>query len=565
MAKKESLMNAAPPLREDMKHTINDLFPAYLFRRTRTRELWTTCCHQHKTLSDRHATAEETAVFAREHQREPVNMFDASPEAETPCPYCGKLAIVKELGRTGRRGNLFREKNVVVLQWDGTALWAMVYIARKNYEESERDLTKMPFFHCLGAYRFQSGTAEQETKTVWGIKETEVQNGPLTGSRWHIHEPFHGEYYDVVGEDALALSPFRYCMAAEYIAHQHSDTIKFLTACCIYPRQIELLMKAGFIDVVHDLVARGKKNNIALNWDAADPSAAFRVGRKELKVFLASRNKKIDALVIFKRLKRVPMSTCVEWVENGLTEELFGRIVGETAKRGVSPEDMIRYLARQGHRGDIYNMWTAWYDYISNAERLNYEVWRPNVLLPKDLGQAHDEVVEKVREHYEAIRRAEDRRREKREAARKKAAAETYKKRKSSLVKKYEFELDGYRIMVPAGEEEIVAEGKALQHCVGGYAIRHMLGNTTILFMRKSADPGTPWLTIEMNGDTLQQIHGYRNEGVYSAHGRFAPDPREVYKDYLDTWLDWLKKGSKRYKDGRPRLPTKTRKEHDVA
>ena len=69
-----------------------------------------------------------------------------------------------------------------------------------------------------------------------------------------------------------------------------------------------------------------------------------------------------------------------------------------------------------------------------------------------------------------------------------------------------------------------------------------------------------PWLTIEMNGDKLIQIHGYRNEGIHTMEGRFAPDPREVYREFLDTWLDWLKKGSKRDKQGRPKLPGKKRK-----
>ena len=75
--------------------------------------------------------------------------------------------------------------------------------------------------------------------------------------------------------------------------------------------------------------------------------------------------------------------------------------------------------------------------------------------------------------------------------------------------------------------------------------------------MRRVKNPDKPWLTIEMDGNRLVQIHGFNNEGVYSAKGRFSPDPREVYRDFLDIWLDWLKKGSRRDKENNPKLPKK--------
>ena len=117
--------------------------------------------------------------------------------------------------------------------------------------------------------------------------------------------------------------------------------------------------------------------------------------------------------------------------------------------------------------------------------------------------------------------------------------------------------MDGYVIRVPLGKDEILAEARKLQHCVGGYADRHIQGKTTILFMRKVKKPDEPWLTIEMNGNKLVQIHGFKNEGLHTTKGRFAPDPREVYREFLDTWLDWMEKGSRRDKKGNPKLPKK--------
>ena len=200
----------------------------------------------------------------------------------------------------------------------------------------------------------------------------------------------------------------------------------------------------------------------------------------------------------------------------------------------------------------------AWKDYLTAAQALGYQLHHENVLMPRPLGPAHDSATDRhrnvlERERRERLERQREEVRQQEEDFEKKKAA--YPERKPTLEKKYAFELDGYVIRVPADGDEILAEGRKLQHCVGGYADRHLAGRTTILFMRKAAHPDEPWLTIEMDGNKLRQIHGYRNEGLYTSKGRFAPDPREVYKDFIDTWLDWLKKGSQRDEDGRPKLP----------
>lgn len=119
-----------------------------------------------------------------------------------------------------------------------------------------------------------------------------------------------------------------------------------------------------------------------------------------------------------------------------------------------------------------------------------------------------------------------------------------------SRKEKYEFELDGLRIIFPLTAQAIKREGKALDHCVGGYAERHIRGVLTILFLRRSEAAGVPYVTIEMNGNQIQQIHGYHNDTLPG-----SPKPREVHKEFLDTWLRWLRAGSKRNEDGTPKLP----------
>ena len=233
-------------------------------------------------------------------------------------------------------------------------------------------------------------------------------------------------------------------------------------------------------------------------------------------------------------------------------------------------EKLIRYLdgyvgcAQYGGMQSIGSALRFWEDYLTAAEATGYLLHRENVLLPRNLGAAHDEATKKHRaklERERAAQRREWERQQKAEQAERdrqaRLAEEKYEERRVKLEKKYGFAMDGYVIRAPLGKDEILAEARKLQHCVGGYADRHIQGKTTILFMRKVKKPDEPWLTIEMNGNKLVQIHGFKNEGLHTTKGRFAPDPREVYREFLDTWLDWMEKGSRRDKEGNPKLPKK--------
>jgi len=574
--KAERFAGKAPPLNQAERDAINALFPAYIFRRSRTDEIWTTCCRKYMVVRDEDmmvTTPERNfpAVMWEPHQREPENRWQDSPQPTVQCPLCGRMVIVKELGRTGGRDNLSRYRRAVVLRWYRGALWARAYDCGKHYSKDKGySLTGEPKSKLVGVYRFKPGLVEATTRYWWDypFSSIERQNGPLVKGKWNIHGPFnanaeYGVGYDVIGLDEIQKSPFRYCMAAE--AEGKTDKfLQFLTACCFYPRQIEMLMKAGMSDVVMDLTERGVKHAAVINWDEPNPAKAFGLNRQDLKFFLGT-DRDIQILELHKKLKdRIPLATCAEWMSKGL--DIRGTFQ-EAKKWNLPPERLMRYLdgnvgcARYGGMSTLGSALRRWKDYLTAAEALNYPLHRENILLPRNLGEAHDKATGEHREKLErerAIQRQNLERQRKAEEAERirlaQQAEKEYDKLREKLEKKYGFSMDGYVIRVPMDKDEILAEGRQLKHCVGGYADRHILGKTTILFMRKVKKPDEPWLTIEMNGNKLVQIHGFKNEII---NGHRAPDPREVYREFLDTWLDWLKKGSRRDQDGRPKLPRK--------
>ena len=563
--KAEQFAGKAPPLNQAERDAINALFPAYIFRRSCTNEIWTTCCHQHMVVKDEDmmvTTPERNflTVMWEPHQREQRNRWDDAPKPNVRCPLCGRMVIVKELRYSGGRDNLSSYRRAVVLRWYRGALWARAYDCGKHYSKDKGySLTGEPKIKLVGVYRFKPGLAEATTRYWWDypFSSIERQDGPLVKGHWNIHGPFnanadYGVGYDVTGLDEIQKSPFRYCMAEE-AERKFTKFLHFLTACCFYPRQIEMLMKAGMSDVVMDFVERGVKHAAVINWDEPSPAKAFKVPRQDMKTFLGT-NRDIRILELYKRLKgRASLEECAEWISRGVNIKATLRAA---KKWNLPPEKLIRYLrsnvgcARFGGMSSMDAALRYWEDYLTAAEAMGYQLHRENVLLPKALGAAHDSATAKHQNKME-------RERKKAQAEKDRLAALSYEERRVELEKKYGFAMDGYLIRVPANKDEVLNEGRILQHCVGGYADRHMNGTLTILFMREAKKPGVPWLTIEMSGNKLVQIHGFKNEGLYTTKGRFAPDPREVYREFLDTWLDWLKKGSKRDKQGNPKLPKK--------
>ena len=143
----------------------------------------------------------------------------------------------------------------------------------------------------------------------------------------------------------------------------------------------------------------------------------------------------------------------------------------------LSPMQLFRYLDGQYHC-NVPGVYHAWSDYLDQAQILGKALNRRNVLLPPDLGRAHDEVSKEYRIRAQRLRKEQQEREEL-------ALKAGYEELRKKLETKYAWASDGYVIRIPQDAEEIRREGRILQHCVAGYAERHMRGVVVILFLRK--------------------------------------------------------------------------------
>ena len=125
-----------------------------------------------------------------------------------------------------------------------------------------------------------------------------------------------------------------------------------------------------------------------------------------------------------------------------------------------------------------------------------------NLIIPKDLKKAHDNAVELLNQLKIEQKRKEN--------------EKLQQEYEETLVKRLKLErvVGNYEFKIPRDIIEIIQEGKALHHCVGGshYIERHSKGQTTIVFVRKKNDTETPFYTLEYQKGHIVQLRGKRNQ-----------------------------------------------------
>ena len=516
---------------------VNGLFVPYVFYRTVKggRELTTSCCGRDRAFypgSQRTETPKHRKFMASRHN-------DA-----VRCPFCGRKATLKAIGR--KRGGLAEWVPVLFLREREGNLLALGVWARKLYRDGT--LADRPEYRITNVYRFAPGRAVQYEHESYGREawRERVLEGAYDPKHLMIRDPFtiggytggvEYELYHVIGMEVLKRSAFRYCQYDRFwgIREYKGWFMEYLAACCIWPRNIEMLMKCGMAELVEELVKGVRKNHYLFKWGETDPKKAFGLDGQEWRAF-ADSEYDLAGLYIYKKL-RGARARCDFGTARKVRSRLGTSYANELAvlckKHGVDPVRAFKYLAKEPQcaKGSmpIGRKFELWRDYVGFCAGLGYDLHDETVALPRDFMRKHDEAAAAYAEREAEIE------------------YKKYEKKIGERAKKYDFALGDLFIRVARSRDEVVAEGNALKHCVGGYAGRHMQETVTILFLRMASDPDKPMVTVEMSGNRLEQAHGYKND-----YGRESP--LVTYKAFFDRWLKWLERGSPRKKDGTPRV-----------
>ena len=569
--RERALLNGWPAVTAEDLTRMNDLFPHYLFFRREGDlmglggvKLYASCCghKEYRPLLIRTETPEHRELLDHLMHKKPWT-----------CPWCGRKVTVIDLAKAKGRKSLRHYELAVVLHAREDALYADALCLRKEYTD-ESALTARPEGWCCSGYFFTLGEVMQVDHQYPGTEDKPVVTWEREklGRKKLVQEPFKSgdiswyshEPYSIINREVIETHPFfRYCGFFDRwqyrpggergYAGKFHGLISYLTAYSIYPKQIEMLSKVGYWEPVSDLVWDRKKNVGAMCWEETDPRKSFHVNRREL-AWIMGAQPAMESLTVRNYVRKHwdqtwPPAFCEDF------RNLWGcylsamTVLRFLKKYKLEPGRFLDYLERVFDRTEMYfcDLFVLYRDYLDAAYEMGYCLEHSQVLWPDDLGEAHDRVTAELT----AKRAREERKRR----------AVSLKERRL----KYEFELDGLKIVFPATGAAIRREGKLLKHCVGGYSERHLNGTLTILFLRHSDRPGMPYVTIEMDGNQLRQIHGYDNERQPCADNPERISPRTMHKTFLDAWLRWLRAGSQRNEDGTPKLTKRTGKNKQEA
>lgn len=267
-----------------------------------------------------------------------------------------------------------------------------------------------------------------------------------------------------------------------------------------------------------------------INFNARKPHEMLRVTKDEYKRLCGLGKRKIDS-----QLRDIYIrSACNEWnipTSYSKTLGMDGAHFAFRQKRNKILRQyglvtIWNYILKQ-KKSIGYNDETICEDYWKDLPKVGADTANRAVMFPSDLREAHARVISAIQYKVNEELR------------------EKFTKRSRKL-EPISWSNKGLMIIPAKSESELIAEGKALEHCVGGYAEEHCKGNS-ILFIRHTDKPDIPYFTLQLNTKTgrVIQNRGYKN----------CARTKEV-EEFEELWistivLPWLSKKKRRQHNGR--------------
>lgn len=356
-----------------------------------------------------------------------------------------------------------------------------------------------------GKERWQQG----ELKTIWGpgypTYIPNVRGCIFTGNLMRLKNTILGRSgFPEYARQEIFADP------CEYLAHLRKQPI------------LEQVVKAGLMRVAKEMVDKNKK--LAYT-PAKELGKALFIDNARLK-----RLRDANGGMIYlgwlrqeKEQNRVIEEPVIRWMQE---KEIRPAELAFISDR-MSAVQVKNYLERQSQEtGESAKaLVTTWKDYLLMAKRLEMDVVDPIVYRARELVRRHDELVRLIG-NMDILRQAEE-------------IEKTYPTLPEICkeLQKYEYSSSGYKIIAPKRIEDILVEGRELQHCINkgsSYFGRMSSRESYILFLRKKEKENEPYYTLEVepNG-TVRQKRTLFNRQL---------EDIEQAEEFLKKWQKQLQK-----------------------
>lgn len=452
-----------------------------------------------------------------------------------PCPCCGKQMTVYNTRYLAKRA--WANRTFLWSKVQGDGVWIRRYLVGFGFENHRAE---------LGIYArdvlWSDGKQVKKWKCAYSVGERPkyvmCQRATVSSMLLAPAGPYQPYALATISEQVK--KDLRKVLKTEWM-YQYDDRLNFLwevrqwDAIHKYP-MAESLIKTGWSDALATQVYDCDRYYISPNINLRSKTyyGVFGLNRQELALVSGSKR-------TFRNVDEA-----VEWKKAGLA--ITGKNMAMTANirslsglcKTLQEAGMTRglkYLRQQTRRimgtyeGQIVpQVASDWMDYVDMARKEGMNLKLEKVLFPLDLERRHDELVaeRKKLDRIEALKHAEMTIKNDAEQLEGQFHIENiYKK----IRKIYEYDGVEYIIRVPEGAEDILRESQFLDHCIRRgtrYFERIATRESYIFFMRKKADPNTPWYTLEVEpGGTVRQKRSYSNDQY--------PD-LEAAKPFIAEW-----------------------------
>ena len=438
------------------------------------------------------------------------------------CPKCGQKVIAKAQGKRAAYHE-DRETCQVIRQISPQELVVRIYklywsyakgkdtIRKSAYEvmrifvrsDNGKDATMEPYYYDSG----------YDSVTHWRYG---YRPGALFGMACFSSEET-GTVYLPGLEKALQGTPWEYCALRQFyeqtgIPMQVSYYLKMYLQ---HPLLVERLTKVGYKNIVSDVVYRNGFSD-ALDETQTKTHRILRVQKEDVS-FLREKNADMAMLKKYQSYVAINLrgrKELFQWkIDNKVAEistDVFRYMTAEKFMHYMEAQLPIYCDTRPAYRyrePTMKTLVTMYVDYLHMCRRQAYDMKDKSVLFPKNCAAAHDREAERIQKINDAQK--------------KKAFCMAY----AGFARKAALSNKELQIVCPKQANDLVDEGKALHHCVGGYIDSVAEGRSLIVFVRRVEEPKKPYVTVEVRDGKIAQIHGDHNSA-----------PTEEVQKFVDLW-----------------------------
>lgn len=389
-----------------------------------------------------------------------------------------------------------------------------------DYDEKQRYyISPENVQHWTSSYTFLRNS--NTLQSYW--RPCKSENEP-----WFDQGNFHPDNsYTIINDDVINISGMKYaerCISdldPYTCAVVREHYIKYLCEFARHPN-IEYLMKSGFGFLIAEQMENGNRYGIRINWKSNDVKKMLKLNKEEMSflnysscelmsTYLWFRNELNNMYESFNAAKRY--------------KDAIDTIKKIKSACNLSARKIVNYA--NNHSGEILfsEFVRDWNDYLNECKKLGYDLNDSLINRPKDMYKAHERTTKLIKYKEDEI-----------------AKKQMEERNKKLNDMKYIDKKRGLIIVIPKTPQDIINEGKVLNHCVGGYAQRHVKGTLTILFLRKIDKPDVPYYTMEVSQfGQIVQCRGFKNNNAGN------PKPQEIrefeaeYQQYLNVIFNKMK------------------------